>query len=311
MRRRGPRGARDLLGGATRVDPDSPVPRRGPALLLRPRLLSGVLAARGGLRGNARDRAAARADARRLAVRRRRLDAASRTSPRPCASRTPAGTSCSTGRIAGCSRAPTRTPSAATAPTSSSIRRSLDPASPALDLAGVRYLAAPPGVARAVGAEVERRDAAPFQPPGAIERSPPRVSTQPALERVYAGPDLTIFERPTALAPVSPRGPGLGPHARRSSPSASRSRRRRPAAAPLATSQKVFAPTGGSSSTAEGSSPKARAPSSVSRSRRGRTGSRAGSACRAPELAICALGLAALAAAIIAAGRAPARAPAR
>src|SRR5262249_4550705 len=43
---------------------------------------------------------------------------------------------------------------------------SLDPSSPVLDLLGVRYLAAPPGVSLPVGPEVEERDSAFFHIPG-------------------------------------------------------------------------------------------------------------------------------------------------
>jgi hypothetical protein len=74
----------------------------------------------------------------------------------------------------------------------------LDPSARALDLASVRYLAAPPGVASPIGPEVEERDAAPFHPKGAIARTPREVAAA-ALPRVYAGDDLTIFERPAAL----------------------------------------------------------------------------------------------------------------
>jgi hypothetical protein len=75
---------------------------------------------------------------------------------------------------------------------------SLDPASPVLDLLGVRWLAAPPGSASPIGPEVENRDAAPFAAPG--EGGPrPGPRPAPSLRRVYDGPDLTLFERPTAL----------------------------------------------------------------------------------------------------------------
>ncbi len=74
--------------------------------------------------------------------------------------------------------------------------RSLDPASPVLDLLGVRWLAAPPGASSPVGAQAETRDAAPFQAEGTAARSEPGG---PPLARVYAGKDLSLFERPTAL----------------------------------------------------------------------------------------------------------------
>ncbi len=73
--------------------------------------------------------------------------------------------------------------------------RALRTDSPVLDLLGVRCLAAPPGATSPVGPEVETRDAAPFESTAASP--PPRAV--PALDRVYAGPDLTIFERPAAM----------------------------------------------------------------------------------------------------------------
>ncbi len=77
---------------------------------------------------------------------------------------------------------------------------SLDPASPVLDLLGVRWLAAPPGASSPVGAEAETRDAAPFRVDGnaAAAHSEPG-GPRPLLARAYAGKDLTLFERPTAL----------------------------------------------------------------------------------------------------------------
>ena len=74
---------------------------------------------------------------------------------------------------------------------------SLDPAARALDVASVRYLVAPPGVDRPIGPEIEANDAAPFHPAGARPRAE-RAVDDGALARVYAGDDLTIFERPTA-----------------------------------------------------------------------------------------------------------------
>ncbi len=77
--------------------------------------------------------------------------------------------------------------------------QSLDPRSPVLDLLGVRWLAAPPGASRPVGAEVESRDAAPFLPEqGEARRSEPNEEG-PAPARAYAGSDLSLFERPTAF----------------------------------------------------------------------------------------------------------------
>jgi hypothetical protein len=73
----------------------------------------------------------------------------------------------------------------------------LDPDSPVLDLLGTRWLAAPPGAASPVGAEVETRDAAPFRASeGAV---PGTARGAVSLARVYAGPDMTLFERPRPL----------------------------------------------------------------------------------------------------------------
>jgi hypothetical protein len=77
--------------------------------------------------------------------------------------------------------------------------RTLDPEAPVLDLLGVRVLAAPPGVSSPVGAQVEARDAAPFEAGtiagGRSGQGPGEASSR----RVYAGPDLTLFERPRPL----------------------------------------------------------------------------------------------------------------
>jgi hypothetical protein len=75
---------------------------------------------------------------------------------------------------------------------------SLDPAAKALDIASVRYLAAPPDVDNPTGPQIEEHDAAPFHPTGALRRTPRELQAA-AFPRVYAGPDLSIFERPTAL----------------------------------------------------------------------------------------------------------------
>jgi hypothetical protein len=78
--------------------------------------------------------------------------------------------------------------------------RSLDPHSAVLDLLGVRWLAAPPAASRPVGTEVESRDAAPFLPEeSAAQRSEPNEPGGPSLARVYAGSDLSLFERLTAF----------------------------------------------------------------------------------------------------------------
>jgi hypothetical protein len=74
----------------------------------------------------------------------------------------------------------------------------LDPRSPVLDLLGVGVLAAPPGVSSPVGAEVEARDAAPFEDP-APGAPAARDRRPPPLERIYDGPDLTLFRRPGAF----------------------------------------------------------------------------------------------------------------
>ena len=85
---------------------------------------------------------------------------------------------------------------------------SLDPSARALDLASVRYLAAPPGVSAPVGPEIEAHDAAPFHPKGAIPRTARDVGNA-SFPRVYAGPDLTVFERPSALPRFRLEGAGL------------------------------------------------------------------------------------------------------
>jgi hypothetical protein len=84
---------------------------------------------------------------------------------------------------------------------------SLDPSAKVLDLVSVRYLAAPPGVDSPIGPEIEEHDAAPFHPPGAPVRARRDVGGA-SLRRVYAGEDLTIFERPTALPRFRLEGPG-------------------------------------------------------------------------------------------------------
>lgn len=75
--------------------------------------------------------------------------------------------------------------------------RSLDPASPVLDLLNVRTLAAPPGASLPVGADVERRDAAVMEPPAP---QTVRVDPEPArFPRIYDGRDLALFARPSAF----------------------------------------------------------------------------------------------------------------
>lgn len=75
---------------------------------------------------------------------------------------------------------------------------SLDAESPVLDLLGVSLLAAPPGSSAPAGPEVEARDAAPFRPQDT--ETPPALPVSTPLSRVYDGPDMTLFERPHALA---------------------------------------------------------------------------------------------------------------
>jgi hypothetical protein len=74
---------------------------------------------------------------------------------------------------------------------------SLDPSSPVLDLLNVTALAAPPGSAAPAGADAARRDAAAMGPidPGTARPAPDPAS----FPRIYSGPDLTLFARPTAF----------------------------------------------------------------------------------------------------------------
>jgi hypothetical protein len=76
---------------------------------------------------------------------------------------------------------------------------SFDPASPVLDLLSVRFLAAPPRAPAPSGPEVEALDAAFFHPPGDAVR-PPADPGRAVLPRIYEGPDLTLFERPSAFS---------------------------------------------------------------------------------------------------------------
>ncbi len=117
---------------------------------------------------------------------------------------------------------------------------SLDPGAAALDLAGVRYLAAPPGAGSPIGPQVEDRDAAPFHPPGALDR-PHRDVRGGQFPRVYAGPDLTIFERPTALPRFRLEGPGTV-RTLALEPERFTVETEAPIAVTLATAQKVLAP---------------------------------------------------------------------
>ncbi len=117
---------------------------------------------------------------------------------------------------------------------------SLDPAARALDLASVRYLAAPPGVSAPVGPEVEAHDAAPFHPKGAIARTPRDVGNA-SYPRVYAGPDLTVFERSSARPRFRLEGAGsVRTLELRPERFAVETETEEPAR--LATSQKTFAP---------------------------------------------------------------------
>jgi hypothetical protein len=75
--------------------------------------------------------------------------------------------------------------------------RSLDPASPVLDLLNVRTIAAPPQATSPSGRGVEARDAATV---GAID--PRTVLPEPdssRFPRIYAGADLVLFARPSAF----------------------------------------------------------------------------------------------------------------
>ena len=75
--------------------------------------------------------------------------------------------------------------------------RSFDPASPVLDLLNVRTLAAPPGATSPAGRDVEARDAAAV---GAILPATVRPEPDPArFPRIYDGPDLSLFARPSAF----------------------------------------------------------------------------------------------------------------
>jgi hypothetical protein len=74
---------------------------------------------------------------------------------------------------------------------------SLDPASPVLDLLNVATLAAPPGSRFPVGAEVERRDAAPMS--SVATRNAPLDPEAGRFPKIYNGPDLALFARPSAF----------------------------------------------------------------------------------------------------------------
>jgi hypothetical protein len=75
--------------------------------------------------------------------------------------------------------------------------RSLDPASPVLDLLNVTTLAAPPGSDLPVGPDVQRRDAAAMEAPDPRMVRP--VADPARFPRIYDGPDLTLFARPGAF----------------------------------------------------------------------------------------------------------------
>jgi len=75
--------------------------------------------------------------------------------------------------------------------------QSLDPASPVLDLLNVSTLAAPPGARSPSGRDVEARDAATM---GAIDPKTVRPDPDPSrFPRIYDGPDLALFARPSAF----------------------------------------------------------------------------------------------------------------
>ena len=73
---------------------------------------------------------------------------------------------------------------------------SLDPRAPVLDFLNAASIAAPPGVARPDSVAAMEADAGYPIARAAAGRPGSRA---PALERVYAGPDLTVFDRPGAF----------------------------------------------------------------------------------------------------------------
>src|SRR6266545_1198083 len=75
--------------------------------------------------------------------------------------------------------------------------RSLDPGSALLDLLNVTVLAAPPGSPAPSGPGVLSRDAAAMEPAGPFERPAPDGRRFP---RIYDGPDLALFARPSAFS---------------------------------------------------------------------------------------------------------------
>lgn len=75
--------------------------------------------------------------------------------------------------------------------------RSFDPASPVLDLLNVATLAAPPGSRFPSGSEVERRDAAVMEALDPRSAAPEPDAAR--FPRIYDGPDLALFARPSAF----------------------------------------------------------------------------------------------------------------
>src|SRR6266508_979278 len=75
--------------------------------------------------------------------------------------------------------------------------RSLDPGSALLDLLNVTVLAAPPGSPAPSGPGVLSQDAAAMEPAGPFERPAPDGRRFP---RIYDGPDLALFARPSAFS---------------------------------------------------------------------------------------------------------------
>jgi hypothetical protein len=71
-----------------------------------------------------------------------------------------------------------------------------DPASPVLDLLNVAAIAAPPGVDRPDSAEAAAGDPGPLR--ALSDRSFELPGTRP-LPKIYSGPDLTVFARPSAF----------------------------------------------------------------------------------------------------------------
>src|SRR5205814_10323734 len=86
--------------------------------------------------------------------------------------------------------------------------RTLDPASPVLDLLNVTVLAAPPRSSAPTGDSILTRDAAAMEPEEVPAHPTPDAARFP---RISNGPDMALFASPTALPaflPGSRAGPG-------------------------------------------------------------------------------------------------------